>query len=178
MELLQGKTVAITGAATGIGRAIAVEFHNQGANVAINHLPGQEAAVESLRSEIPGLLAVPGDVSLPETGKNLVQKTVEKFGELNIFVSNAGICEFSKFLDVSPELYRRHVSINLDGAFYATQAAGQQMKNQRKGGSIIGISSISALVGGGEQAHYCPTKAGILSLMQSVSLLLTSKAHY
>jgi L-rhamnose 1-dehydrogenase len=172
MRLLEGKTVAITGAATGIGRAIAVEFYKQGANVSINHLEGQDAEVESLKREIPTLLAVSGDVSKPETGPQFVERTVDHFGELNIFVSNAGICQFSKFLDVSPEVYRRHVAINLDGAFYTTQAAGRQMKLQGKGGSIIGISSISALVGGGEQAHYCPTKAGVLSLMQSEAVAL------
>jgi L-rhamnose 1-dehydrogenase len=66
------------------------------------------------------------------------------------------------------------VNINLCGAFYATQAAGRQMalKQTPAGGSIIGISSISALVGGGQQCHYCPTKAGVLSLMQSTAVVL------
>lgn len=70
------------------------------------------------------------------------------------------------------ELFDRTVSINLSGAFYATQAAARQMVKQGNGGSIIGMSSISALVGGGLQTHYTPTKAGVLSLMQSCAVAL------
>lgn len=172
MGLLQGKTAVITGAATGIGRAIAVGFHQQGANVVINHLHGQEKEVSSLEEEIPGLIAIPGDISNPDTSINLMSEAVKAFGEVNIFVSNAGICQFAEFLDIQPDLYKKTVSINLDGAFFATQAAAKQMEKQGKGGSIIGVSSISALVGGGLQTHYTPTKAGILSLMQSTAVAL------
>jgi L-rhamnose 1-dehydrogenase len=74
---------------------------------------------------------------------------------------------------LSSDLFSKTVSINLSGAFYATQAAARQMAAQSpQGGSIIGISSISALVGGGQQTHYTPTKAGILSLMQSCAVAL------
>ncbi|OCT44340.1 L-rhamnose-1-dehydrogenase [Cladophialophora carrionii] len=119
------------------------------------------------------LLTVPGDISLPETGQSLVEQAVAKFGRLDTFVSNAGICKFEEFLDISPELYQSHVSTNLSGAFYAVQAAARQMTRQTpQGGSIIGISSISALVGGAQQCHYTPTKAGILSLMQSTATAL------
>lgn len=70
------------------------------------------------------------------------------------------------------DLFASTVRINLDGAFYSCQAAARQMASQNEGGSIIGISSISALVGGGMQAHYTPTKAGVLSLMQSMAVAL------
>jgi len=70
------------------------------------------------------------------------------------------------------ELWSSTVNINLNGAFYSCQAAARQMAKQGRGGSIIGISSISALVGGGLQAHYTPTKAGITSLMQSMAVAL------
>ncbi|KAG9967002.1 hypothetical protein KCU61_g432, partial [Aureobasidium melanogenum] len=74
---------------------------------------------------------------------------------------------------LSPELLKSTVSINLEGAFFAVQAAARQMKEQSpRGGSIIGVSSISALVGGAGQTHYTPTKAGILSLMQSCACAL------
>lgn len=74
---------------------------------------------------------------------------------------------------LSPELLKSTVSINLEGAFFAVQAAARQMKEQSpQGGSIIGVSSISALVGGAGQTHYTPTKAGILSLMQSCACAL------
>ena len=154
--------MAITGAATGIGRALAIGLHKHGANVAINFMHGQEDLVDELRTLVPGLLAVPGDISKPETAEDLIKQTVQTFGELNIFVSNAGVCKFEKFTDIDYELYRRTVSVNLDGAFFATQAAAKAMISQGKGGFIIGISSI----------HYTPTKAGILSLMQSTACAL------
>jgi len=117
---------------------------------------------------------VQGDVREKETGEELVRRTVEKWGGLDVFVSNAGICKFSEFLDITPSLLEQTISTNLTGAFYACQAAARQMVLQKRPGSIIGLSSISALVGGGFQSHYTPTKAGILSLMQSMAVSLGS----
>lgn len=174
--LLKGKVAAITGGVTGIGRAIAVEMAAQGAKVVVNHLdnPEQAKLAEKLGEEIgpENFLAVPGDISKPDTSKLLVSSTIERFSELNIFVSNAGICEFAEFIDMDPEIYYKTVDINLNGSFFAIQAAAKQMKAQGKGGSIIGILSISALVGGSRQTHYTPTKAGIVSLIQSTACAL------
>lgn len=172
--LLDGKTVAITGGVTGIGRAIAIEMAKNGASVVVNHLPSQTELAKSLREEIGEnkFLAVAGDISKPENCEDLIIKSVEKFHEIDVFVSNAGICEFKEFTEIEPEMYYKTIDINLNGAFFAIQAAAKQMKKQGKGGSIIGISSISALVGGAYQAHYTPTKAGILSIIQSTACAL------
>lgn len=103
-QLLQGKITAITGAATGIGRAIALEYLQQGACVAINHFPDSKSAsqYDELVAEAgelkENLIAVAGDISKPETGKDLVEKTVGKWGRLDVFVSNAGVCQFADFL--------------------------------------------------------------------------------
>ena len=122
------------------------------------------------------VVAVAGDISKPETSQQFVDTIVASFPErrLDVFVSNAGVCQFAEFLDLSPALLEHTVGTNLNGAFYAVQAAGRQMAlNQTpSGGSIIGISSISALVGGGQQTHYTPTKAGVKSLMQSCAVAL------
>src|SRR5205807_8088763 len=98
-KLLEGKIIAITGAATGIGRAIAIEMARQGANISIGYLgPTQDPSVASLRNEIESapissqLLAIPGDISDVETSKTLIKLTIEKFGKLDVFVSNAGVC--------------------------------------------------------------------------------------
>ncbi|KAI1336531.1 short-chain dehydrogenase [Xylariaceae sp. FL0016] len=185
-NLLQGKTAIITGGSTGIGRAIALEYIRQGANVVINHLdldrdrPHLESlrlSAERVRATDPeaGVLDdLPGDVTDPATGGALVARAVAKFGgRLDICVSNAGVCQFAEFLTLSPDLFSSTVRTNLDGAFYIVQAAARQMASQSPpGGSIIGVSSISALVGGGEQVHYTPTKAGVLSLMQSCAVAL------
>ncbi|TGJ82378.1 hypothetical protein E0Z10_g6391 [Xylaria hypoxylon] len=180
-NLLEGKTAIITGGTTGIGRAIALEYIRQGANVVVNHLDLERDRphLNSLLSEAeairPGTLAhLPGDVTDPATGTALVQHAVALYGgRVDICVSNAGVCQFAEFLTLEPDLFARTVRTNLDGAFYIVQAAARHMASQEpSGGSIIGISSISALVGGGLQTHYTPTKAGVLSLMQSCAVAL------
>ncbi|EGX48623.1 L-rhamnose-1-dehydrogenase [Orbilia oligospora] len=183
--LLAYKAAAITGGVTGIGRAIVKELIHQGATVSVNHLDdaSSKESFDSLKSEIAAtlpdptlidtiLINVPGDISQPETSTEFIAKTIEKFGKLDIFVSNAGICDFHEFLSLPPELYQKHRAVNMDGAYYSTQAAANAMKSFGKGGSIIAISSISALVGGAGQTHYTPTKAGVLSLMQSAACAL------
>ncbi|KAL8808690.1 MAG: hypothetical protein Q9200_004121 [Gallowayella weberi] len=175
VQLLKGKNAAITG----IGRAIAIGFLQHGCNVGINHLggPSDGTLLEQLKADLPQngtkFLSLEGDVSNPETCKTLVKEVTDQWGRLDIFVSNAGICQFAEFLDIEPDLLSKTIRTNLDGSFYAVQAAARQMVSQSpSGGSIIGVSSISALVGGGQQTHYTPTKAGILSLMQSCAIAL------
>lgn len=114
-KLLEGKVAAITGGVTGIGRAIALEYIKQGAQVAVNYYPddksesqfnalAQEAAAETK------LIGVAGDILKPETGQDLIAKTVEKFGKLDIFVSNAGVCQFADFLRYVTITDRRSIS--------------------------------------------------------------------
>ncbi|KAL2015527.1 hypothetical protein VTK56DRAFT_5324 [Thermocarpiscus australiensis] len=187
-NLLAGKTAIITGGTTGIGRAITLAFLAQGCSVAVNHLdldkdkPHLEsllAEAAALRTSNPAagrLVHLPGDVRDPSTGAALVAFALDQFGtgRLDICVSNAGVCAFANFLDLAPDLLSTTVRTNLDGAFYVVQAAARQMARGQSpaGGSIIGVSSISALVGGARQAHYTPTKAGVLSLMQSAACAL------
>ncbi|KAF4504028.1 hypothetical protein G6O67_008648 [Ophiocordyceps sinensis] len=197
--LLAGKTAIITGGTTGIGRAICLEFLRQGAHVVVNHLglDKDRPHVESLVAEAEALLhARPddeggatgpsaagrlvlqaGDVRDAHAAERLVARAVELSGatrRLDVCVSNAGVCTFSDFLSTTPELLTTTVRTNLDGAFYVTQAAARQMAQRQTpaGGSIMGVSSVSALVGGTRQAHYTPTKAGVLSLMQSAAAAL------
>lgn len=170
--MLKGKVAIVTGGVTGIGKAVAIGLYEQGAKVAINHLPGQTELFNELKEIIPDALSVPGDISKPETSQLIVDETVKQFQKIDVLVSNAGICEFKDFLDTDPVTYQRTVEINLNGSYFITQAVGKQMKLQGHGGSIIAMSSISALVGGGRQVHYTPTKAGILSLMQSCACAL------
>lgn len=111
IHLLPSKTAAITGGTTGIGRAIALSFLSHGCNVAVNHLAlasdaqhlsslhAEAAALKAQDPEAGVLIDVPGDITLPETGKLLVEKAVERWGRLDVFVSNAGICEFAEFLE-------------------------------------------------------------------------------
>lgn len=185
-RILEGKAAAITGGTTGIGRGVALEYLRQGCNVAINHLglPKDEVHKDSLLEEVAALkaekvegektskagdlLLVAGDITKSDTGTILVGKAVEKWRRLDIFVANAGVFEPAEFLSLDHGLFDRTLHINVNGAFYTCQAAARQMVKQGHGGSIIAISSISE--GGGLQVHYTPTKAAVLSMIQSMAI--------
>ncbi|AJP70888.1 SDR family NAD(P)-dependent oxidoreductase [Sphingomonas hengshuiensis] len=175
MQLLEGKTVLITGASAGIGRAAAIGAARHGADVAINYLR-EDAAAASCVAEIEALgrraIAVKGDVSDPATAADFVARAVDALGRVDVFVNNAGICPFHAFLDMPVETFERTMRVNLHGAYYMVQAAANQMVRQGQGGAIVAVSSISALVGGEFQTHYTPTKAGVHSLMQSAAIAL------
>ncbi|PYI06989.1 NAD(P)-binding protein [Aspergillus sclerotiicarbonarius CBS 121057] len=183
-NLLKGKTAAITGGTTGIGRAIVLAYITQGCNVAVNHLglPQDEVHRHSLLEEVKAIqqkgieagriLEIPGDVTAPETSIDLIKEAVSQWGKLDIFVANAGVFKQAEFLKIQPALLDHSIDVNIKGCFYSCQAAARQMVQQGHGGSIIGISSVSALVGGGFQTHYTPTKAAVLSMMQSMAISL------
>ncbi|MES2337197.1 MAG: SDR family NAD(P)-dependent oxidoreductase [Pseudomonadota bacterium] len=175
MKLLEGKTVLVTGASTGIGRAAAIGAAKAGADVAINYHSRDDdaqACVAAIEAEGQRGLAVKGDVADHATATEFVARAVEAFGKVDVMVSNAGICPFHSFLDMPPETLERTMRVNLHGGYYMCQAAGRQMVAQGHGGAIVAVSSISALVGGEYQTHYTPTKAGLHSLMQSAAIAL------
>jgi L-rhamnose 1-dehydrogenase len=171
--LLEGKAVIVTGASRGIGRAVAIGCAREGADVVVNYRsgPGPEV-VEEIRSIGRRAVTVEADVADPETGRKLVAAAVEAFGKIDVLVSNAGICPFHSFLDMPGDVMRRTNEVNYYGTFYAVQAVANRMVEQGNGGAIVAMSSISALVGGGMQTHYTPTKAAIHSLMQSCAIAL------
>lgn len=173
--LLAGKTVLVTGASAGIGRAVAIGCARHGADVALNFardVRGAESAVAEIEALGRKGVAIQGDVADPKTATDFVTKAVAALGRVDVFVNNAGICPFHAFLDMPVETFERTMQVNLHGAYFMVQAAANQMVKQGDGGSIIAMSSISALVGGEYQTHYTPTKAGLHSLMQSVAIAL------
>jgi NAD(P)-dependent dehydrogenase (short-subunit alcohol dehydrogenase family) len=105
--------------------------------------------------------------------RQIVETAITTFGRIDVLISNAGICPFHSFLTMPDALWKRVQAVNLDGAFYVTRAVANAMSTQTpRGGSIVAVSSISALMGGAEQSHYTPTKAGVKSLMESCAIAL------
>ncbi|KQM18518.1 short-chain dehydrogenase [Sphingomonas sp. Leaf24] len=175
MKLLEGKTVLVTGASTGIGRAAAIGAAQHGANVVINYHSRDDdadACIAAIEATGQRGLAIKGDVAEAATATDFVAKAVAAFGRVDVMVSNAGICPFHSFLEMPADTLERTLRVNLHGAYYMCQAAAKAMVEQGDGGAIIAVSSISALVGGEYQTHYTPTKAGVHSLMQSTAIAL------
>jgi len=174
--LLQDKVVLITGASTGIGRAAAMGVAEHGADVAFTYFDSTDQNATNTVKAVNALgrraIALKQDVADPDSAPAFVNEAVRVYGRIDVFVSNAGICPFHAFLDMPHETFERTMRVNLHGAYYMVQAAANQMVAQGRGGSIIAVSSISALVGGEYQTHYTPTKAGVLSLMQSAAIAL------
>jgi L-rhamnose 1-dehydrogenase len=173
--LLQGQRILITGASRGIGRATAVECAKHGADIGLNVFKDPEATA-TLVAEIEALgrkvVVFDGDVADADNAEAFIAAGVKGLGGVDAFVSNAGICPFHSFLDMPRNVMRRTLDVNYSGAYFMCQAAANQMVKQDKGGSIVAISSISALVGGEFQSHYTPTKAAVHSLMQSAAIAL------
>lgn len=173
--LLEGKVVLVTGASAGIGRAVAIGCAEHGADVALNFSrdqAGADGAVAAIEALGRRAVAIQGDVADPQTARDFIDRAVDALGRIDAFVNNAGICPFHAFLDMPVETFERTMRVNLHGAYFMVQAAANRMVEQGDGGSIIAMSSISALVGGEYQTHYTPTKAGLHSLMQSAAIAL------
>jgi L-rhamnose 1-dehydrogenase len=176
-DSLAGKTALVTGSSRGIGAAVALALARAGADVAVNYpdpVDAGDAAAVVAGIEAAGRrsIAVRADVSRSTEVTAMVDTVVDTLGGVDILVNNAGICPFADFLDMPEELWDRVHDVNLKGTFLCSQAAARVMVAQGRGGRIIGMSSISALVGGGTQTHYTPTKAGVHSLMQSMAIAL------
>ena len=170
---LTGKVALVTGASRGIGNAISRRLAQAGAAVAVNYNETEpDALIEEIRDAGGRVIAVKADVANKVEVDAMVTQVVAEFGGLDILVNNAGICPFADFLDMPEELWDRVQDVNLKGAFLCSQAAARQMVEQGRGGRIIAVSSIGALVGGGRQTHYNPTKSGMHSLMQSLAIAL------
>ena len=172
---LENKVAIVTGSSLGIGRAIAVAFGKEGASVTVNYRSHPEEA-EEVVGEIEKAggkaISVQADVSDPESVRNLVQKTVDEFGRLDIMVNNAGMEEKVPFLETSFELFQQVISVDLAGVWLGCQEAGKQMVEQGDGGRIINISSVHEDRPMPTNATYCAAKGGVRMLMRTIAVEL------
>ena len=165
---LKNKTAIVTGAARGIGQAIAVELARAGANVVVSDiLPGQET-VKKIRALKKKSFYIKTDVSKKSEIDDLINQTIKKFKKIDILVNNAGVFNPCPTEKLSEEQWDKTININLKGYFLCSQAAGKEMV-KRKRGSIINIASVAGLEGYAQAAAYCASKGGIINLTNSLA---------
>lgn len=177
MKLLEGKTALITGASKGIGKAIAEQFAEQGANIAFTYLSSVEKG-EALEKELSakGIKAkgYRSDASDFQAAQDLVTGVVEEFGSLDILINNAGITKDNLLMRMSEADWDVIQNINMKSCFNTVKAACRPMMKQRAG-SIINMSSVVGVKGNAGQANYAASKAGIIGFTKSVALELGSR---
>jgi len=167
---LKGKSAIVTGSARGIGKAIAIALADRGADLVISDV--DEAQAQRTCGEIMALdrraIAVPCDVSKREQVGALVERAVQEFGKLDIFVNNAGVTRDTLLVRMSEEQWDLVLDINLKGTFFGCQAAAKVMMKARTG-RIVNVASITGLVGNAGQANYSASKAGVIALTRTVA---------
>jgi 3-hydroxybutyrate dehydrogenase len=163
---LQGKVAIVTGAASGIGRAIAERYMQEGARVAIADIRGADEAARALG---PLAMGVAMDVTDEKQVDAGVAKVIAQFGGVDVLVSNAGVQIISPLVDLKFEDWRRMLAIHLDGAFLTTRACLRQMAAQGRGGSIIYMGSVHSKEASPLKAPYVTAKHGLIGLCKTVA---------
>jgi 2-deoxy-D-gluconate 3-dehydrogenase len=170
---LSGRVAVVTGAGTGLGRAIALALAAHGADVAVTELPGKEGLAEETAAEIAAVgrrgAVVTLDVTDAESLSGLVPAVTRGLGRLDVLVNNAGLNIQRLAVDVTEEDWDRVVDVNLKGLFFCSQAAGRHMI-ANGGGRIVNIASQMGLVGYWRRAAYCASKAGVVNLTRVLAI--------
>ena len=170
MGMLDGKTAIVTGAARGIGCAIAEKLASEGADLAICDLKSEWLAetAESLKALGAKVECFEADVSKGEDAAKVVAGVSEAFGKIDIMVNNAGITKDGLLMRMSESDWDDVISVNLRGSFLFTKAVAKPMMKQRSG-AIVNIASIIGLIGNAGQCNYAASKAGVIALTKSAA---------
>jgi 3-oxoacyl-[acyl-carrier protein] reductase len=179
MKLLEGKTAIVTGAARGIGEAIAIKFAEHGANVAFTYISNSsadkaaalEARLTAMGVKAKAYQSNAGNFTACETFVNDVLAT---FGTIDVCVNNAGISKDNLLLRMSPEQFEEVINVNLNGVFYMTKQVIKPMMKARQG-CIINMSSVIGEMGNAGQSSYAASKAGVIGFTKSVAKELGSR---
>lgn len=177
MNLLKGKTALVTGASKGIGKAIAIKYAEEGANVAFTYLSSVEQG-QALEKELisKGVKAkgYRSDASDFNQADKLISDVIADFGTLDVLVNNAGITMDNLLLRMNEEAWDRVMNVNLKSCFNTVKAVTKPMMKQ-KSGSIINMTSVVGIKGNAGQANYAASKAGIIGFTKSVALEIGSR---
>jgi 3-oxoacyl-[acyl-carrier protein] reductase len=168
---LADKIAVVTGSSRGVGRAVALGFAAEGANVIVNYTSNQSAAdevVDIIRRMGRQAIAVKADVARKHDVERLFGQALETFGKIDVLVNNAGFTRPALMLKMTEEQWDQVVDIHMKGAFLCAQAVGKHMKEQQ-GGKIINVTSVAGLVGTVGQINYSAAKGGIISMTKSMA---------
>lgn len=172
---LDGKAALVTGAGQGIGRAIAIRFAKEGADVAIDDRTAEGGAQDTL-AEIQKLgrkgCVISADIASVDDDRRMIQEAVEKLGKLDILVNNAGVERHGHFWEVTEKDFDFVLNINLKGLFFATQAFVQHLMATKHPGRIINISSVHEELPFPHFSTYCASKGGVKMLTRNLSIEL------
>jgi len=173
---LQGKIALVTGASRGIGRAIAKLFAEEGAKVVINYGRSEREAsslAEEIKKQGGEVLLVKADVSKSQEVKEMIKKTIDRFGRIDILVNNAGILIQAPFLESTEQMWNKMMDVNLKGSYLCAKEVAPVMLKQ-KSGKIINISSVSGLAQKSALGNvpYAASKAGVIGLTRSLAVNL------
>ena len=172
---LQNKVAIVTGAATGIGQAIAIRFAREGAAVVVDYVGSPDTpnkTEEAIKSSGGKTIAIPADISNPDQVRQLIDGAVKEFGKLDIVVNNAGIERKYAFVDYPLEELQKIINVNLVGPFLVAQAAARQMIKQGGGGRIVNISSVHEDLPMPTNSAYCASKGGLRMLTRTIAVEL------
>ncbi len=163
-------TAIVTGAARGIGKAIAMRLAKEGIHVVISDIMGEEAEKTAREIEKTGArsLAITTDVSKSADAEALTKKTVAAFGSVDILVNNAGITRDNLSIRMAESDWDLVLDINLKGTFLCSQFAAKEMMKKRFG-RIVNLASVSGILGTAGQANYAASKAGVIALTKSMA---------
>lgn len=168
---LQGKVAVITGAASGMGHAMATRFAAEGARIVAGDWHGDrlQAVVESIRASGGSIVGAQGNIAQQETAEGLIELAISTYGGLDVLCNNAGVMDYMQAVgELSDDIWRRVLSINLDGPMFASRKAVQYMV-AHGGGSIINTASTAGLHGGAAGCAYTVSKHGVIGLTRSTA---------
>jgi NAD(P)-dependent dehydrogenase (short-subunit alcohol dehydrogenase family) len=177
MNLLENKIAIITGAGSGMGKAMAILFASEGAKVVVSDIKPDrvDAVVKEITSKGGTAIGIPGNISKKDDVELLISTTIKNLGSLDILVNNAGVMDdFTPVANVTDELWNKVLGINLFGPFYSCRLAVQQMLKQGKG-AIVNISSVGGLEGARAGAAYTASKHGLIGLTKNIGFMYGTK---
>lgn len=178
---MRGKVAMITGAATGIGKAVACRLAQEGVHIVVNYSKSEKEAKET-KKEVEALgvscLLIQTTVSDDRKVRDMVKQAIEAFGRLDILVNNAGVTDFVKHDDLEglkEEYWDRVMDVNVKGLFFCCRAAASELKKQR--GCIVNVTSVAGITGLGSSIAYAASKAAAISVTKSLARVMAPEVR-